>query len=255
MPPAPRAPYGGRASAGPPGRAGSSGPSGPRAGYSEESLRGFSVGGVGGVGGKRPYGGDLRDGGVGGPRDNKRPRGPAPSPAPAAGGRPERGAHGAGDRGAQQQQHQQQQGKTGAQGVARPDPAKAALLEPVSEQEVQRVRMLVVEQMQALLEGCKEKGETPSADVHGFLLSRWGAGAWEQHALQDYKARAQYACADICMVIQHDPWPSGACKPRRNGRPMDARASEGPLTLLPTPGRDGRPVDFHALQSSMHVLL
>ena len=36
-----------------------------------------------------------------------------------------------------------------------------------------RVRTLVVEQMQVLLNGCKEKGETPAAEVHGFLLSRY----------------------------------------------------------------------------------
>jgi hypothetical protein len=48
----------------------------------------------------------------------------------------------------------------------------AALAEPVTEQEVLRIRTLLVENMQTLLDTCKEKGETPAAETHGFLLSR-----------------------------------------------------------------------------------
>lgn len=89
---------------------------------------------------------------------NKRPR-PAPRPAPA--GQPDR----------QQQQREHAGGSAG--GGTGPG---LQLGEPVSEQEVLRVRTLLAESMHALLEGCKERGEAPTAEAHGFLLSRCGRG-------------------------------------------------------------------------------
>ncbi|KAF5836238.1 hypothetical protein DUNSADRAFT_6250 [Dunaliella salina] len=181
---APRAPYGPRGS------------TAPRGGYADEGLRGFGGGGSN----KRPYGSDLRgegrdaggyggrerdsgrDSSRGGDRESKRAR-------PSGGGRQDRGGG-----------REPQRGGGGQEKAPRPEPALPPhLAEPVSEEEVLRVRSLVVEQMQALLDNCKEKGETPAPEVHGFLLSRVKEMYLSRHKVElDHR---RYGCSKMRDIV------------------------------------------------------
>lgn len=59
------------------------------------------------------------------------------------------------------------QSSAASQGLA------AQQVEPATDQEIMRVRALIAEAMRNILITCRDKGEAPHAETHGFLLSRY----------------------------------------------------------------------------------
>jgi hypothetical protein len=51
-------------------------------------------------------------------------------------------------------------------------PGQGQQVEPATDQEIMRVRALIADAMRNILITCRDKGEAPHAETHGFLLSR-----------------------------------------------------------------------------------